>query len=573
MVPFQACVEKGRVSSLMCSYNAVNGKPSCANDWLLQTVARENWNFDGYITSDCDADADVFRSHHYTATPEEAVRDVLRAGTDVDCGGFVTANAQSALDKGMITEQDMDDRLKMQFRVRMRLSHFDPLGPLNNIPTSVICSDYALELSQSGVTQSAALLKNMDHRLPLAGGAASLLTVAVIGPTALLSKADSSYYGPSNVCGGNFWTLVDAVNMTGGENVKVVYSAGVPSVLSNDTSLIAAAVAVAQAADVVILSVGTDLSWAAEGHDAKSIAFTAAQSQLIAQVSAAAKTPVIVVTMTATPLDLTAVLGNVKVGAVLHIGQPSVTVLGVGPLLFGDVSPAGRTIQTIYPSNYQDMISIFDFNMRPGPSTFARPDCTNQNVSDCPLGTNPGRTYRFYTGNPVVQFGYGLSYTTFQYSQHDEYEGEEKKNKEKQLLIELEPLRDLIKKTKSDGHIFIKSQHSSDAFDAAEWHELLSTKFAVNVTNTGTMDADDVVLGFLTPPGSGKNGAVLKQLFGFERVHVKAGETKEVFLYPTMTDFATVQNGRQEALTGEWLVSFGIEEDGHPFFETTVTTV
>merc|ERR1719331_1722894 len=112
MVPFQACVEKGHVTSLMCSYNAVNGVPSCANDWLLSTVARKNWGFDGYITSDCDADSDVYASHHYTATPEEAVRDVLRAGTDVDCTSFVPRYAQSALDKGLITEADIDERLK-----------------------------------------------------------------------------------------------------------------------------------------------------------------------------------------------------------------------------------------------------------------------------------------------------------------------------------------------------------------------------------------------------------------------------------------------------------------------------
>ena len=84
----------------MCSYNAVNGVPSCANNWLLKTVARESWGFDGYITSDCDADADVYKSHHYTQTPEEAVRDVLRAGTDVDCTSFVGAHAASALKKG-----------------------------------------------------------------------------------------------------------------------------------------------------------------------------------------------------------------------------------------------------------------------------------------------------------------------------------------------------------------------------------------------------------------------------------------------------------------------------------------
>ena len=104
--------------------------------------ARDEWGFDGYVTSDCDADSDVVFSHHYTNTPEQGVQDVLRAGTDVDCGGFVGQYAQSALNKSYITMKDIDDRLKMLFRVRMRLGHFDPpgnrsstsrLGPLNTV--------------------------------------------------------------------------------------------------------------------------------------------------------------------------------------------------------------------------------------------------------------------------------------------------------------------------------------------------------------------------------------------------------------------------------------------------------
>ena len=158
----------------------------------------DNWNFDGYITSDCDADADVYRSHHFTKTPEDAVRDVLRAGTDIDCGNFVTSNAQSALDKNVITEKDLDDRLRMQFKVRMRLSHFDPIGPLNKIEQKdTVCTDYAIALSEDGVTQSSTLLKNDNKALPLKKGASQ--HIAVIGPTAMLSKSDSGYYGPSRV--------------------------------------------------------------------------------------------------------------------------------------------------------------------------------------------------------------------------------------------------------------------------------------------------------------------------------------------------------------------------------------
>ncbi|KAH8092032.1 xylan 1,4-beta-xylosidase [Aureococcus anophagefferens] len=514
MVPFQACVEKGKVSSLMCSYNAVNGVPSCANDWLLRTVARDAWHFDGYITSDCDADSNVYDAHHYAATPEEAVADVLKAGTDVDCQSFVGQHARSALDKGLITEADMDARLVNLFKVRLRLGHFDlsfdaakPRGPLDEIDAdAVVCSDAHLDASMEGLAQSATLLKN-DGALPLKPSG----TAAVVGPNALLSKADAGYYGPTDVCGGDYWTLVDAVADGGAVAASAVL--GVPTVLSGNVTGIPAAVAAAEAADAVVLAVGTDLTWAAEGKDATSIVFTAAQLELIDAVATASATPVVVVVFSATPLDLTPLLARSdgKVGAVVHVGQPSVTVKGLGDLLYGRRSFAGRAVQTVYPAAYADQISIFDFNMRPGPSAFARPDCAT-NESACPRGTNPGRTYRFYVDEPVVPFGFGLSYTTFAYAVrlHD---------------------------------------------DAA------AATYAVDVTNTGDIDADDVVLGFVTPPGAGVDGVPLKELFGFERVHVKAGETKTVYLYPALSKFKTVaEDGALAARPGDYAIEFGIPE-------------
>ena len=90
-------MQEGRALGIMCSYNAVNGIPMCANEMLLTDVLRTEWGFDGYVTSDCDADNDVFFNHHYTKTPEESVAKILHAGTDVDCGGFIGKYAQSAL--------------------------------------------------------------------------------------------------------------------------------------------------------------------------------------------------------------------------------------------------------------------------------------------------------------------------------------------------------------------------------------------------------------------------------------------------------------------------------------------
>eukprot|EP00035_Acanthoeca_spectabilis_P021740 m.439948 g.439948 ORF g.439948 m.439948 type:complete len:893 (-) comp18447_c0_seq1:44-2722(-) len=537
MLPFQSCVEKGKVSGLMCSYNSVNGVPSCANDWLLTEVARDEWGFDGYVTSDCDADNDVVFSHHYTDIPEQGVQDVLRAGTDVDCGSFVGRYAQSALNKSYITESDIDTRLKYLFRVRMRLGHFDPPGPLQQIPESTICSEESIAVSMEGPRQSATLIKNENSALPLS--AASAGSVFVVGPNANLSQADAGYYGPSHVCGAKFWNMVDAV---AAHTSSVTSALGVPNVLSNNMSMIPAAVAQAKVADTVVLVVGTDLSWAAEGHDAHTITFTDAQLALNDQVSAAAKKPVILVTMTATPLDISALLSNPKIGAILHVGQPSVTALSVGDVLFGDVSPAGRTVQTIYPAAYADEISIFDFNMRPGPSPFARPDCNATNETLCPRGTNPGRTYRFYNGDAVVPFGFGLSYTTFSYSTAASTEE-----------VSLDAVHDLLTETAAAGRQF---PSLNDVHAAAPL-----VQYNVTVTNTGTVDADDVVLGFITPPGSGTNGIPLKQLFGFDRVHVPAGQSRSVYLYPELTNFAQVgPTGERTVLAGEYTVQFGLKE-------------
>merc|ERR1719316_268153 len=194
--------------------------------------------------------------------------------------------------------------------------------------------------------------------------------------------------------------------------------------------------------------------------------------------------------MTATPLDVSDLLTNPKIGAILLVGQPSVTVLGVGEIIYGDKAPAGRTIQTIYKSSYQDQISIFDFNMRPGPSAFARPDCTNHDVSKCPRGTNPGRTYRFYTGKPVVPFGYGLSYASFKYTSIS-LPGK----------VSLAPLAALLDGTQHAGFTFPREEHSQQLMKMSDWKAEM--QFGVNVTNTGARDSDDVVLGFFTPPGAG----------------------------------------------------------------------
>jgi beta-glucosidase-like glycosyl hydrolase len=128
------------------------------------------------VTSDCDADYDVFYRHNFTRMPEESVRDVLRATTDVDCGGFVSQFALSALKKGLIGMPDIDARIRSLWRVRYRLAHFDASSPLNSVPLSVVCSPHAQLLARDGVTQSAVLVKNANTALPFPATARSKVT-------------------------------------------------------------------------------------------------------------------------------------------------------------------------------------------------------------------------------------------------------------------------------------------------------------------------------------------------------------------------------------------------------------
>ena len=553
MVPFQDCVEQGKVSGLMCSYNAINGEPACANEWLLKDTARGEWGFEGYITSDCDAVGDpASRTKFGDAT--HAAAAAIKAGTDNDCGGTYGRSLGPALNQSLISEADIDARLMNLWTVRLRLGHFDPEGPLDLLePATTICTEGAIALSMQGTIQSAALLKNANRTLPLPVGAGAG-TVAVIGPNANYS-IKTGYYGPRLPCHGKQWTALDAVAKYAS---KVTYAAGVPNATSNDTSQIPAAVALAKDADTVVLVLGTSLAWAREGHDATQINFTAAQQQLVDQTLAVARKPVVVLLETAVPLDISELLASPKVGAILHLGQPSVTVLGAAELLFGKVSPSGRTVQTFYRAEYQDQISIFDFNMRPGPSTFARPDCFLPEPQ-CPRGSNPGRTHRFFTGKAVVPFGFGLSYTTFAYGLA---------SAPADRVISLAPAQQLLDATVAAGRMFPASHLVNEAAPLAA--------YVVNVTNTGTMGADDVVLGFLIPPGAGVGGVPLQTLFGFERVHVKAGETVSVELYPSLTDFTQVgADGARRVLAGEYTVEFGTRQTathGMGYVKHTIVT-
>jgi len=159
---FRAAIIEGEAHGVMCSYNAVNSTPSCANPWLLQDVLRDEWGFAGHVVSDCGAIVDVYAYHLYSPTQEEAAGVSLRAGTDLDCGSGYTALNASSISRGIITEEDLDLAMSRLFHARMRLGEFDPisLNPYRSIPPTVIDSAKHRTLARQLARESIVLLKN-----------------------------------------------------------------------------------------------------------------------------------------------------------------------------------------------------------------------------------------------------------------------------------------------------------------------------------------------------------------------------------------------------------------------------
>jgi beta-glucosidase-like glycosyl hydrolase len=509
MPPFQTCVQKAKGSSLMCSYNSVNGVPSCANGNIMKKLARETWGFQGYITSDCGAVDDVINNHKYTTTPDATCKAVLEAGMDIECGRYFpnSGHLKTALTDGAVTAADIDTALTNQFLVQYRLGMFDPAAaqPYLTYGPSVVNTPAAQQLALEAARQGTVLLKNANGALPLS--TASAKTVAVIGPnSAATTVLLGNYYGnPPYIT-----SVLDGISKYA--TASHVQGCDIKCAATD----FAAAAAAAAAADATVLVVGLDNSLESEGRDRTTIALPGNQAQLISQVAAAAKGPVAVVLMTGGGVDVSLAKADPNVDAILWVGYPGQAGgQAVADVLFGAYNPGGRLPYTIYPAAYTSL-SLLDMNMRPNPAT-----------------GNPGRTYRFYTGSPVYPFGAGLSYTTFQYSNSGK--AASLSVSAKSVLAGLELAASLRSYLRQD----------SPTVAAA----------VITVKNTGNRAGSDAVLAYVSPPNPGQNGAPLKYLVGFERVSLAAGESVTLTFPVSAMDLSLVDPaGARVPAVGHWLL-------------------
>ena len=260
---FESCISPalGGASCIMCSYNELNGVPTCANKDLLTTLARDTWNFDGYITSDCGAVDDIFLTHEYSSTPEQAIYDVLQAGMDTECGDWMDFYLSSAVNSGLVSMDMVDAALSNLLKIHMRLGHFDDAGTgfdkLNMDDVNTISHQkLALEAAQQAVV----LLKNDAHTLPI--NTEKTEKIAFIGPNADATTALlGNYYGEPPYIISPLEALSKSVSKD-----NVYYARGC-DINSTSTAGFDDATRAVRSSDTVILVVGIDQSIEAEGLD------------------------------------------------------------------------------------------------------------------------------------------------------------------------------------------------------------------------------------------------------------------------------------------------------------------
>ncbi|VAI49249.1 unnamed protein product [Triticum turgidum subsp. durum] len=521
--PFKSCVEDGGASGIMCSYNRVNGVPTCADHNLLSKTARGDWSFNGYITSDCDAVAIIHDVQGYAKAPEDAVADVLKAGMDVNCGGYIQTHGVSAYQQGKITGEDIDRALRNLFAIRMRLGLFDG-NPKNNrygnIGADQVCNkehqDLALQAAQDGIV----LLKNDAGALPLSKSRVSSL--AVIGPNGNnASLLLGNYFGPPCISVTPFQALQEYVK-------DATFVQGCNAAVCN-VSNIGEAVHAASSADYVVLFMGLDQNQEREEVDRLELGLPGMQESLVNKVADAAKKPVILVLLCGGPVDVTFAKNNPKIGAIVWAGYPGQAGgIAIAQVLFGEHNPGGRLPVTWYPKEFT-AVPMTDMRMRADPST-----------------GYPGRTYRFYKGKTVYNFGYGLSYS--KYSHRFASEGTKP------------PSMSGIEGLKATA-----SAAGTVSYDVEEMGpeacDRLRFPAVVRVQNHGPMDGRHPVLLFLRWPNA-TDGRPASQLIGFRSVHLRADEAAHVeFEVSPCKHFSrAAEDGRKVIDQGSHFVKVGDDE-------------
>ena len=398
---FKACVQEGQVEAVMGAYNRTNGEPCCASPTLLEEILRQEWGFAGHVVSDCGAIDDIHARHKVTQSPEESAALAVKNGCDLNCG-HTFPSLVAAAEQGLISEEEINVALRRLLRTRFKLGMFDPPErvPYAQIPFEVNACEAHRELALETARESMVLLKNQDGLLPLDRD--KIQSIAVIGPNAdRKSVLLGNYFGTPS----RYVTALEGIRQAVKPETKVYYAEGCSLYEGSPdapwgvkpTHGFAEALAVAQRADVVVMCLGIspelegeegDVANSDGGGDRISLSLPVLQEQLLQAVCQLGK-PVVLVLFSGSPLTINWAQENVP--AILQAWYPGEEGgTAIADVLFGRYNPAGR-LPVTYVKSLDQLPEFTDYSMA-------------------------GRTYRYMTDTPLYPFGYGLSYTDFEYS-------------------------------------------------------------------------------------------------------------------------------------------------------------
>lgn len=481
--PFKAAVEAG-CATFMTSFNDNDGVPSTANKFVLKDVLRDEWKYDGMVVTDWASAAEMI-NHGFCVDGKDAAEKSVNAGVDMEMVSetFIKNLKQSVAEK-KVSMETIDNAVRNILRLKFRLGLFE--NPYVVTPQTVKYADAHLQIAKTAAEQSVILLKNDAQTLPFTD---KVKTVAVVGP-----MADAPYEQMGTwVFDGekeHTQTPLKAIREMYGDKVNVIFEQGLAYSRDKNVSGIAKAVNAARRADVVVCFVGEESILSGEAHSLANLDLQGAQSQLIKSLAATGK-PVVTVVMAGRQLTIS---DEVEASdAVLYSFHPG-TMGGpaIADILFGKVNPSGKTPVTFPRMTGQAPIYYAHNNTgRPANPTEMLIDEIPVEAGQTSVGC---RSFYLDAGNsPLFPFGYGLSYTNFEYSD----------------------LKLASDKFTVDGEVNV----------------------SVNLKNAGKYDGTEVVQLYVQD----KVGSVtrpVKELKAFQRVELKAGESKTVTFTLPVSDLA-----------------------------------
>ena len=481
--PFKAAADAG-CATFMTSFNDNDGVPSTANSFVLKDVLRKEWKYDGMVVTDW-ASALEMVNHGFCTDGKDAAEKSVNAGVDMEMvSETFIQNLKQSIAENKVSMETIDNAVRNILRLKFRLGLFD--NPYVVTPQTVKYAEKHLQTAKTAAEQSVILLKNENQTLPFTD---MIKTLAVIGP-----MADAPYEQMGTwVFDGekeHTQTPLTAIKEMYGNKVKVLFEKGLDYSRDKNTAGIARAISAARQADAVVVFVGEESILSGEAHSLANLNLQGAQSQLIKELAATGK-PVVTVVMAGRQL---VIADEVKVSdAVLYSFHPG-TMGGpaIADILFGKVNPSGKTPVTFPRMSGQ--VPIYYAQHKTG-----RPaNPAEMLIDEIPVEagqTSVGcRSFYLDAGNsPLFPFGYGLSYTTFEYS------------------------------------------NLSLASDKLTAQDTLSISFTLK--NTGKYDGTEVVqlyvqdkVGSITRP--------VKELKRFQRVTLKAGESTQLSLSLPVSELA-----------------------------------